>query len=125
VRFWSESRVSLRIYLLKSLNMRAYIINGFNHRGPLTFLIFYKKFEPLVAAEGQRRSRLALGGWQMRQTVLALILTVSAVPAYAYGPWWHHYGAPAPLIGTGLPITLIAGGLWIGRWVRRRLKQSS
>ena len=72
----------------------------------------------------------------MKVTILAIWICLSALPVVAgnqngqgqdnqggnsQGNGGGVHAAPAPLIG-GLPVALIAGGVWVGRklWQKRR-----
>jgi hypothetical protein len=71
-------------------------------------------------------------GAEMHQISLAIVFVMAAMPAFADTVGWittgeeTHHGAPAPLIGAGLPVAMIVGGAWIGyRLLKRRASKNS
>ena len=61
----------------------------------------------------------------MKAALLAIGFCFSALPAFAQAidAARHYHGAPAPIIGAGIPALLGVGGVWLGRKLLRRRKR--
>jgi hypothetical protein len=62
----------------------------------------------------------------MKAVLLAIWICLLALPAFAQLDdlaRHRHHGAPAPIIGAGIPAALAIGGVWLGRKLLRRRKR--
>ena len=75
-------------------------------------------------------------GDAMKAALLAIWICLVALPAFAQnqnGQGQNQggnsqggggvHGAPAPIIGAGIPVALALGGVWLGRKLLRRRKR--
>jgi hypothetical protein len=60
----------------------------------------------------------------MRIALLAVLLATSTMPMLATHAvaGYPTYGAPGPLLGAGVPVLVVAGGIY---WVARRFRRKS
>jgi hypothetical protein len=61
----------------------------------------------------------------MKAALLAIWICLGPFPAFAQlvDAAHRHHGAPAPIIGAGIPAALAIGGVWLGRKLLRRRKR--
>jgi hypothetical protein len=61
----------------------------------------------------------------MKAVLLTAWICLGAFPAFAQlvDAAHRHHGAPAPLIGAGIPALVVVGGVLLGRKLLRRRKR--